>query len=111
MSLFKFQWVDGRRKSGYQKMKIFWSERFRFDLYLLRFNPGSYISSHVDPVVDGRHYRLNIYLKKAKIGGEFRHGQVIFKNRFMTFFRPDVSFHSVTEVVEGTRYVLSRWIS
>lgn len=102
-----FQWVAGRQNSGYETMKLAESKLIGFDLWLLRYKPGAYIKSHVDRVIGKRHYRLNIFLKQAKSGGNFRHGEVIFKNKFMVFFRPDISYHSVMEVEEGTRYVLS----
>lgn len=102
-----FDWVHGRQHTGYQKMKLIESKLLKFDLWLLRYRRGAYIKSHIDPVPGGRHYRLNIFLKQALVGGEFRHGDVIFKNKFMVFFRPDISYHSVMEVKEGTRYVLS----
>lgn len=78
-----------------------------FDLWLLRFKVGAYIPPHTDKVTDRRHYRLNIFIKPAKVGGEFRVGSAIYQNRFMAFFRPDISIHSVSKVEVGTRYVLS----
>ncbi|MNC17067.1 hypothetical protein D3C76_429790 [compost metagenome] len=102
-----FKWEIGRQQSGYDKMPIISSNRINFDLWLLRFKPGSYIAPHVDTVPNRRHYRLNIFIKPAKAGGEFRAGNVIYQNRFLAYFRPDISTHSVSKVESGTRYVLS----
>lgn len=101
------KWQLGRQMSGYDKMSIISSNRFKFDIWLLRFRAGAYIAPHVDTVTDRRHYRLNIFIKPAKVGGEFRVGSAIYQNRFMAFFRPDISIHSVSKVEVGTRYVLS----
>lgn len=102
-----FKWQNGRQKSGYDKLPIISASWLNFDLWLLRFKPGAYIAPHVDTVTDRRHYRLNIFIKPAKVGGVFRAGTVIYQNKFLAFFRPDISTHSVSKVESGTRYVLS----
>lgn len=102
------KWVKGRQESGYYKMKIFISGYFKCDMYLLKFNEGSFIDPHIDEVNDKyEHHRLNIILKKAKEGGEFICKNIIFRNSFLNYFRPDVEEHSVTKINEGTRYLLS----
>ncbi len=107
-----FRWQKGRQKSGYDKMLLAQSLRpLPFDMYILRFPEGSEIAPHTDPVSLGRHYRLNIVLIPAKIGGEFFCATPIFENSRIKFFRPDACEHSVSKVEEGTRYVLSiGWI-
>jgi hypothetical protein len=69
------RWLGGRQQFGYFKMLLATNRAFffvPFDLYLLRFPTGSYISRHVDPVDEGRcHFRLNIVIWKASQGGDF----------------------------------------
>lgn len=93
--------------SGYDKLPLISAGWIPFDLWLLRFKQGAFIAPHIDPVTDRRHYRLNIYIKPAKVGGEFKSDFVIYQNRLVSFFRPDIAQHSVTKVENGTRYVLS----
>lgn len=78
-----------------------------FDCYLLRFRKGAEVPEHTDPVTDKKHYRLNIIVKKARKGGEFRCPEPIFESSRIKLFRPDRSPHSVSRVESGTRYVLS----
>ncbi|MFC6977979.1 hypothetical protein [Microbulbifer taiwanensis] len=55
----------------------------------------------------GRHYRLNIVIKRAKSGGEFLCDSPIYESARIKLFRPDIAEHAVSEVQSGTRYVLS----
>lgn len=107
-----FRWQSGRQQTGYDKMLLaggYWP--VPFDLYLLRFNEGSELPPHVDVVTKGEHYRLNIVLKAAKMGGEFVCNSPIFANARIKYFRSDISEHAVTKVLAGRRYVLSLgWI-
>ncbi|MCF2829585.1 MULTISPECIES: 2OG-Fe(II) oxygenase [unclassified Pseudoalteromonas] len=103
-----FRWERGRQKSGYDKMLIcgaYWP--IKFDTYLLRFPKGSEIKPHTDTVKSGKHYRLNIVLRSARVGGEFICSNPIFETKRIKFFRPDISEHQVTKVQEGNRYLLS----
>jgi len=104
-----FQWQRGRQLSGYDKMLlcIFPLPRVWVDMYLLKFKKGSKIPPHTDRVDKYRHYRLNIVLKKAKSGGEFICDKSYVNMPRVKFFRSDMMEHSVTEVLEGTRYLLS----
>lgn len=105
------QWEVGRQGTGYFKLKLPENRRLLpFDLYLLKYPEGAYISEHTDPVKEKKHYRLNIELMQA-VGGVFwRKGR---DGRFHTefgrvhFFRPDIEPHGLTLVLHGTRYVLS----
>lgn len=99
-------WIDGRQKSGYLKRKIFESKLLKTDCYLLKYPEGSEIKLHTDPVTTGKHYRLNIILKRAR-GGAFKCNGKYFKFGPIIFFRPDLYEHSVTRITSGTRYVLS----
>jgi hypothetical protein len=78
-----------------------------FDLYLLRYPRGSSVPVHVDPVDEKRHFRVNIILREAHVGGHFRCTRPIFETRRIKVFRPDVSEHSVSEIEQGSRLVLS----
>lgn len=100
-----WRWSNGRKKTGYEKMKIvsFWF----FDCYILRFREGAYVPKHRDPVENKKHYRLNIILQYAKAGGIFKCSNCIINWWRIRLFRPDRYKHSVTEVTKGTRYVLS----
>ena len=107
-----FRWQRGRQESGYDKMLLcglLWP--IKFDCYLIKFPSGSEIKPHIDSVKMGRHFRLNIVLKKAKQGGEFVCEQAIINNPRIKLFRPDLHQHSVTKIEQGSRYVLSiGWI-
>lgn len=107
-----FRWEAGRQETGYEKMLLcgaIWP--IKFDMYLLKFSVGSEIPPHVDPVTQGKHYRLNIVLKSANEGGEFICRNPIYETKRIKFFRPDLSEHRVTKIVKGTRYLLSvGWI-
>jgi hypothetical protein len=103
-----FRWERGRQNSGYDKMLLcgaIWP--IKFDMYLLKFPEGSEIAPHTDKVDSGKHYRLNVVLKKADIGGEFICANSIFETKRIKFFRPDVSEHHVSKVKKGSRYLLS----
>lgn len=98
-------WTKGRQNdSGYFK-KLLFKTSF-MDCYLLKFEEGSFIQPHIDPVSDKEHHRLNIILKKAKDGGEFVCDNIVINKRFI-YFRPDMSEHSVKRVNKGKRYVFS----
>lgn len=107
--LFKelFRWIGGRQDSGYQRMLVFRSKLVRADMYLLRFPKGSAIADHVDTVGAGRHFRMNVIVKKAAHGGYFQCRHCIIDLPRLKVFRPDLHRHSVTRVKAGTRYVLS----
>lgn len=107
-----FRWQRGRQASGYDKMLLltgYWP--LPFDMYLLRFPTGSEIPPHVDQVSSGRHFRLNLLLRRAKSGGEFICQDPLYQSRRIKYFRPDISQHSVSKVLAGSRLLLSiGWI-
>lgn len=104
---FGFKWQQGRQMTHYYKMLMLRSERFRFDIYLLKFPTGSYINDHKDPVPNGyEHHRINFILNKNFKGGKFVIKGKSQEGRIHRF-RPDRFKHRVTEIKEGTRYVLS----
>jgi len=105
-----FEWESGRQNGGYEKLKLFSSERFKCDAYLLRMKAGSEIPIHVDPAVAGyEHHRVNLILRKPKQGGTFVCAGTYFESFFgrIIRFRPDIQRHCVTEVDSGVRIVLS----
>jgi hypothetical protein len=102
------RWRRGRQETGYDKMLMLQSPwPLPFDVYLLRFREGAEIPPHTDPVSSGRHFRCNIVLKRATVGGDFVCTRPIFATPRIKLFRPDACEHSVTRVARGTRYVLS----
>jgi hypothetical protein len=49
-----------------------------------------------------------VELKKAEVGGEFRCAKMIFSKWNRLFlFRADSSYHRVTKIEKGSRWVLS----
>ncbi|BCU65993.1 hypothetical protein F941_00352 [Acinetobacter bouvetii DSM 14964 = CIP 107468] len=108
MELKWLRWQKGRQQSGYDKMLIIYNKLgVECDAYLLRFLVGSMIPQHQDPVQKGRHFRLNIIIKKSQSGGEFICERDIINLPRIKLFRPDLYRHEVTEVVGSPRYVLS----
>ncbi len=102
-----FRWLSGRQLTGYQTMLLFESQWLQADAYLIRYPACSVIPEHVDPVKERDHYRLNIILKQAIKGGEFKCAACLFETKRIKFFRPDREKHSVTLIEEGERLVLS----
>jgi hypothetical protein len=105
------KWQAGRQTSDYSKLLLLQLPiPLPFDLYLLKFPTGSFIRPHIDEVKWGRHYRCNVVVKPAARGGEFLVGNGAYtylNTKFVKIFRSDKETHEVTEVLEGTRYVLS----
>lgn len=102
-----FQWTRGRQIGEYLIMPIIRTKKLPFDLYIIKYPKGSYIPEHTDPVKKGfEHHRINFVFKKAHSGGEYKG---TFEWKFWRFMklRPDINKHSVTEILSGTRYVLS----
>jgi hypothetical protein len=102
------QWEEGRRSTGYYKMLIFRAYWFTtpFDLYLLKYPTGSSVPPHTDTVSGYRHYRINVVMKKASIGGDFKSDYCIVNLSRLKIFRSDFK-HEVTLIEKGIRYVLS----
>jgi len=79
----------------------------KLDCYLLKFDEGHEVPSHIDEVSQGRHFRFNLILKHAESGGEFCCEKTLFESRSIKLFRPDINQHSVSKILKGKRYVLS----
>jgi hypothetical protein len=106
------KWVKGRQNTGYEKMLIFQFQLFGkgFDCYLLRYRKDDEIPAHVDPIPGKKHYRLNVELVKAKIGGDlFFYHKRSWQHQYRkwVFFRSDLQPHKVTRVIKGERIVLT----
>jgi hypothetical protein len=102
------RWVHGRQGTGYDKLLLLGNPFILpFDCYLLRFPVGTEIPPHRDPVSAGRHYRMNIILKRSPKGGDFVCDRPMFHSRRLNLFRSDICTHSVTRVEGSPRYVLS----
>ncbi len=110
--LMKVKWTNGRQEGGYKIFRLFQSKKFRFDSYLLYYPEGSEIPSHIDKVEQGKHYRINVELIKAKTGGKFLlEGKPKFKWWRVVYFCPSDQTHSVTKINKGYRLVFSiGWI-
>lgn len=107
--IFKhFKGAYGRQGTGYRKIKLFESKFLKRDAYLLQYPVGSEVKPHKDPSpVQGlRHFRTNVVLIPAKKGGKF---VIAGKARYekVQKFEASKYKHRVTEIKEGTRYVLS----
>jgi hypothetical protein len=104
------KWEQGCQGTGYKKHRFFQIGNKTFggaDLYLLKYEKGDSIPVHTDPVTGKRHFRFNLELKSAKVGGKLYIKNPILKFGPFSFFRSDLSEHAVQLVEEGTRYVLS----
>lgn len=106
------KWEPGRQGTGYEKLTLARTRYpFGWDLYLIRFPPGSRIDWHTDPVSYGSHHRLNIVLKRSPGGGNFMVRGASGEARQIAGpfikFRPDIEEHMVTEIIGSPRYVLS----
>jgi hypothetical protein len=100
-------WSQGRKVTHYYKMAILTSNKYKFDMYLLKFPKGSYIDDHKDPAPEGmEHHRINLVLNKSFKGGKFVMQGKTQEGRLHKF-RPDKYKHRVTKIKEGTRYVFS----
>ena len=102
-----FRWEEGRQSKNstnkYFKMKIFISNLFKCDCYLIKYPKGSYILEHKDPSpLEGYgHKRINIILKDCIKGGYFILDGQKQKKSILYKFRPDTQLHAVSEIEEG----------
>lgn len=98
----------GRQGSGYEKLKLWSIEKLKTDAYIIKYPEGSSITPHTDPVDGNKHYRLNLVLKRARVGGLFRCSMPILAvGQRLFVFRPDEQEHEVSTIEEGSRWVLS----
>lgn len=97
------RWQSGRQGTGYRKLCLFkygYKPGFACDCWIIDYPAGTSIPTHTDPVPGKRHYRINILL-----WGEDKFvGDALFKSKHITFFRPDIMPHAVSEV--STRRII-----
>lgn len=99
-------WQEGRQGTGYFKLPLLISERFKFDSYILKYPKGSSIPTHTDPAPKGKkHFRFNLTFwgdyNAVKLGAP-----ALMRCWRAYLFRPDLVPHSVEEV-DSLRFVLS----
>jgi hypothetical protein len=102
-----FRWGEDIHDTGYRIFTLAFSKRLGFDCYLFHYKTSSYIPKHKDPSKGKKLYRLNIELVCAKKGGKFCCNKTIWSWGRMFLFRADDSYHYVTPIEEGSRWVLS----
>ena len=101
-----WKWGDDAYHTGYRIFTLFFSKVF--DCYVFHYKEGSYIPRHKDPGSGRRVYRLNIELVKAKKGGTFVCKKLIWSKWGRVYlFRADDSYHYVTPIEQGSRWLLS----
>ncbi len=101
-----WRWGDDVYHTGYRLFTLVYTKAF--DCYLFHYRTGSYIPKHKDPSGGKAVYRLNIELVKARRGGVFVCNKMLWKWRErIYFFRADDSYHYVTPIEEGDRWLLS----
>ncbi len=106
------RWEKGRQESGYWKLLLARSKLLKFDAYILKLPQGCYVPPHRDPVSGFRHFRLNVTLRRARLGGItlIRPAPGILchiQEKRAYVFRPDQLEHMVTDVKEGSVWLLS----
>lgn len=107
----RLKFVNGRQGTGYLKMKLL--EWKFFDLWILKYPPGSEITPHTDKVDGKKHWRVNFTLWKPDSGGRLTfHLNKYNEEHYYSFgrlkiFRSDLITHSIDKIESGTRYVLS----
>jgi hypothetical protein len=103
-----WRWGNDLYNTGYHIFTILYSRWLGIDIYLFHYPEGSCIPKHKDPAKYGPHYRFNVELKKAKVGGEFKCANKVFSwwNR-VHLFRADANYHRVTKIEKGSRWVFS----
>ena len=79
-----------------------------FSINLVTYPTHHSVMNHIDPVQQGRYYKLNFVLVKPKAGGVFKCLKCIINwfNR-VYLFRPDKYEHSVSKIESGKRVLLS----
>lgn len=109
-----FTFVPGRnsmKENPYYKCCLIESKKFQFDVYLLLYPKGSFVSWHRDPAPKGYvHKRLNFIIVRPDRGGQFlkrnKSNVVETKSRFSLFDASEIT-HAVTTVKSGQRLSIS----
>ncbi len=61
----KSKFVQGRQGGRYTKWLLFESQLFKFDLYILHFEKGAYVNSHIDECIEGYSLRINFPINNS----------------------------------------------
>lgn len=103
MKLWK--WQNGRQHNcEYQKFPLWYFKlwKFGFDCYILSYNENQTLPKHKDPIVNGKHWRLNIGYGNSNFICE----KLIFGKKIgllsVYLFRPDLYEHSL-HIIGKTR--------
>lgn len=98
--------LGGRMLATVKNKALFSSHTFSINLVTYPTNHS--VMKHIDPVQQGRYYKLNFVLVKPKAGGVFKCTKCIINwfNR-VYLFRPDMYEHSVSKIESGKRVLLS----
>jgi len=101
------KWKPGRINEDcrYDNLCLVSNKRFKFDIYLIRYQFGYYMPTHRDEVKKGKHYRLNILLW----GEDNFHGFVIWKWWRFNLFRADEQ-HGVFLLLKKRMILSIGWV-
>jgi len=104
------KWFSGRQGGGYEKLPLFISQRFKFDLYIIKIPEGTEISKHTDPVTPGyNHHRANFTFfgrpKQMYVAGPIKRWW-----RF-EYFRPDLYSHGLKGQREDIWMISLGWLT
>lgn len=104
--------MDGRqagRTNGnpglkYRKYCFLWWRigRFGFDGYILKYPAKIEMNNHVDPILNGKHWRINLTLKGKSIFF-CQHATIFSVGQRLHIFRPDINFHRVATFTPVTK--------
>lgn len=107
------KWIEGRQGSGYFKMPLWISERFKFDVYLIKIPEGVVVPTHTDPAVEGyTHHRINFTYRgfvnlpcyrMYVLGKQFRFWR-------FTYFRPDKYAHGLRKTKQEIQMLSIGWL-
>lgn len=89
------------------KNRAFFNRRM-FSANLVTYPTNHKVMNHIDPVQQGRYYKLNFVLIQPKIGGVFTCTKCIINlwNRVYLFW-PDRYEHRVSKIESGKRVLLT----
>jgi len=101
-----WKWQNGRQMDcEYKKLPLWYFKigKFGFDCYILKYNDKQFLPLHVDPIENGKHWRLNIGWGES----EFYCKKLIFGKKFgklsLYLFRPDLYKHSLCTMTKTTK--------
>lgn len=79
-----------------------------FSINYVTYPTNHSVRGHIDPVQQGRYYKLNFVLRTPRAGGVFSCAHCIINLWDRIYlFRPDMHAHSVSRIESGKRVLLS----